>query len=339
MAKFPWLFGSRTNNSLMNFHGRNWLPSDRADADDIRYCFRILLGREPSAEEVPGHFSRVGEPLASVVAGYLGSLEFQRRGLSTARVTPALELVRFDNFSIWADRDDLDVGAHLRDDTYEPHVTAKIKSFLKPGMTFVDVGANIGYYTMLGAALVGDAGKVIAVEPNQSNVKMIEASRRENAFQHVRIIQCAAGSEHGILALYAAHSNGMTETVPEALTSLFTCTTVAQFELDSVLNNLARLDLIKIDVEGREFDALLGAAQIIDRFRPTIISEFAPTMMQGTYGTKGIDYLSWLIRKGYVLEVVGGHILPASDPSVIMENFAASGCDHIDVLATPALRS
>ena len=59
-------------------------PDERgllATSEDIRACFRLILGREPSAEEWPGHSSHAGTPLEAVVHGYLTSLEFQRRNL------------------------------------------------------------------------------------------------------------------------------------------------------------------------------------------------------------------------------------------------------------------
>lgn len=122
---------------------REALPPDRATADDIRYCFRLLLGREPNPEEVRGHFARVGEPLASVVASYLGSRGFQRREL-LAPSKGARELVRSDSFSIWVDRNDLDIGAHFSPGSYEPHVTAEIKTRLKAGMGNVNCSVSAG---------------------------------------------------------------------------------------------------------------------------------------------------------------------------------------------------
>ena len=62
---------------------------------------------------------------------------------------------------------------------WEPHVTAEIESALKPGKWFLDVGANIGYFTLLGAARVGSAGRVFAFEPNPGNVRQLRYNVRQ----------------------------------------------------------------------------------------------------------------------------------------------------------------
>ena len=61
----------------------------------------------------------------------------------------------------------------LHNRTYEPHVTAFMRRQLKPGMNVIDVGANIGYFTVLASKLVGDTGSVLAFEPNSENARLI----------------------------------------------------------------------------------------------------------------------------------------------------------------------
>jgi tRNA A58 N-methylase Trm61 len=123
----------------------------------------------------------------------------------------AIELLHLAKFDLYVARDDLAVSAMLRQDgIYEPHVTAVLERHVRPGMFVVDIGANIGYLTMYLAMLVGPSGRVVAVEPNPENVVLIEASRRANGFDQVSILQCAAGSENGLLTLNVMHCNGMT---------------------------------------------------------------------------------------------------------------------------------
>ncbi|MBV9812943.1 MAG: FkbM family methyltransferase, partial [Acetobacteraceae bacterium] len=170
-----------------------------ANESDIVSCFRLLLGRAPNREEWRGHVSRVGEPLAGVVASYLNSLEFTRRGLLAQDALRRVETSQLEGFAIFTYADDAAIGRHVSADNYERDVTAVIRRLLRPGMGVIDVGANIGYFTMLAASLVGSTGYVIAIEPNPDNAKLLEASRRANGFSHVTVCQTAAGRDTGLL--------------------------------------------------------------------------------------------------------------------------------------------
>ena len=84
-----------------------------ATSEDIFYCFRLLLGRNPNPEEWPGHSSRVGEDLENVVSGYVTSREFSERGLLNKTYHDQVDLVRLPRFSLFASNDDLAVGRHV----------------------------------------------------------------------------------------------------------------------------------------------------------------------------------------------------------------------------------
>jgi FkbM family methyltransferase len=307
-----------------------------ATAADIFHCFRLLLGRPPNPEEWRGHVSRAGEPLDGVVASYVNSLEFARRGLLEARV-PEIERVALDGFSIFVAPSDAAVGRHVRADNYERDVTAVFRRLLRPGMGVIDIGANIGYFTMLSASLVGAEGFVLAIEPNPRNARMLEASRRANGFAQIVLSQTAAGRDTGLLVLNTSHSNGTTSAPPDAAERLWDCETVASLRVDALVPPARRIDLIKADVEGAEYNALLGAAGVIARDRPTIISEFSPGLMPGISGISGPDYLRWLGGLGYRLAVIepDGTQRAAAGPEAVMDAHAARGTDHIDIVATP----
>ena len=308
----------------------------RADALDIFYCFRLLLGRLPNREEWPGHSSRAGEPLDQVVASYANSLEFSRRGLLSPTSLGAVSLARLPGFAIYTEADDAAVGRHVRVDNYEADVTALFRALLRPGAHVLDLGANIGYFTMLSASLVGPSGSVIAVEPNPSNARLAEASRRANGYDNVTVAQVAAGSRAGLLALHRAHSNGTTSPPPDEASALLEADTVGCVRAETLVPAGRRIDLIKVDVEGAEYLALGGCTGLIARDRPRIVTEFSPSLMPGISGISGPDYLRWLQRLGYRLGVVepDGSTRPA-DPAAIMAEHARRGTDHLDLLAEP----
>ena len=224
-----------------------------ATADDILACFRLLLGRLPHREEWRGHAMRVGEPLETVVGSYVNSLEFSRRGLGDPGALGLVELARLPAFSIYTETDDAAVGRFVRSDNYEADVTAVFRRFVQPGWHVLDLGANIGYFTMLSAALVGPSGSVMAIEPNPNNARLIEASRRVNGFSQVRVVQVAAGREAGLLVLHRAHSNGTTSAAPDDTAGLIASETVACVRVDGIVPRGRRIGLIKADVEGAEY--------------------------------------------------------------------------------------
>ena len=310
-----------------------------ASPEDIFYCFRLLLGRCPNPEEWPGHSSRVGEELENVVSSYVTSREFAERGLLTKTYRDEVELARLPRFSLFVSRDDLAIGRHvLRGDPYEPGIAAVFDRYVKPGMAIVDIGANIGYQTMLLASLVERSGLVVAVEPNPENIKLLEASRRVNGFDQVLVIQAAAGRRTGVLALNVSHSNGMTAALPSDLDAIFAARPVACFALDDILPQDRPLDFVKIDVEGAELNALIGLSKTIARDRPVIVSEFNPGMLPGISYCSGPEYLCFLIAQGYRIGVIGqdGSEEPfGTDVDGVMDAYARSGVELIDIIATP----
>ena len=309
---------------------------DRAEAADILGCFRLILGRLPNREEWPGHAMQVGEPLEGVVASYVKSLEFSRRGLLEPSTLGRVELARLPGFSIYTQGEDMAVGRHVRADDYEPDVSALFRARLRPGDHVLDLGANIGYFSMLSASLVGPGGSVIAVEPNPSNARLLEASRRANGFDNVLVVQVAAGLSPGLLVLNRSHSNGTTSVVPGDVASLLDAETVGCVRADTVVPPNRRISLIKADVEGAEYLALGGCTATIRRDRPLIVTEFSPSLMPGISGISGPAYLDWLVGLGYRLGVVeaDGSARPAT-PDAVMREHAARGTDHLDLLAEP----
>ena len=310
---------------------------NRTTQEDVYYCFRLLLGRNPNPEEWPGHSARAGEDLASVVSSYVTSREFAQRGLTSKTYQDRVELVHLPRFSIFASGEDLAVGRCIvADHVYEPGISALLERYVQPGMAVVDIGANIGYLTMLLASLVGKTGQVIAVEPNPENVRLLEASRRVNGFVQVRVLAVAAGREIGVLALHVSHSNGMTGELPAESDAILGSRLVPSFPLDAILPKDQRISLIKLDAEGAEYNALLGLSETIARDRPIIVSEFSPGTLPGISHCTGPEYLAFLISHGYQIGVIGpegAETWFGSDVDGVMDAYSRGGVDHIDIVA------
>lgn len=309
----------------------------RADEADILACFRLLLGRNPNPEEWAGHSGRAGEPLDAIVGSYLNSLEFTRRRLLAPAEKAAPAIAEHDGFRIYASADDSAVGRHVLGGSYEPEVTAVFRDVLRPGMGVVDIGANIGFFTMLSASLVGPSGAVLAIEPNPRNARQAEASRRLNGFENVTILQVAAGRDTGLLAINTSYTNGTTSALGDG--PVWDAETVACLAVDRVIPHAPPVGLLKLDVEGAEYSALLGCKALIQRDRPIIVLEFAPGQLTGISGVTGEHLLAWLVAQGYTLEVIAaeGPTMPVGqDTAAVMQAYEDRGTDHIDILARPA---
>jgi FkbM family methyltransferase len=312
--------------------------SAKASITDIFYCFRLLLGRSPHLEEWSGHSAQAGQDLDAVVGAYANSLEFALRlaQFRKGNMTGQVNLVILDDFKIYARESDQDVGKPIIEHgIYERHLTAVFKRYLGRGMNVLDVGANIGYFTMLSAALVGPAGSVVAIEPNGSNTRLIEASRRANAFEHVTIVQAAAGRNWELLVLNSTYSNGTTSRPSADLEGLLDAVTVPSIRIDDLVGPDKHIDFIKIDVEGAEYNALVGARQTIQRCHPVIASEFSPGMMVGISGISGAEYLNFFVQQGYSLHVVeaSGSLYDCEkNVQKVLDAYEQSRVDHIDLL-------
>ena len=311
--------------------------ADQATPEDIIACFRLLLGRAPNREEWRGHSAKAGQALPGVVAGYVNSLEFARRGLLRLDHLGQLTLTELPGFSIYAAAADDAVGRHVQAGVYEPEVAAVFRGILGPGMGVIDLGANIGYFSMLSAFLVGEQGWVLAVEPNPANAKLLEASRQANGFDHVTVCQVAAAAAPGLLALHASGSNGTTAGLPDDVDALLAAVTVPCVRVDSLLQADRQVHLIKADVEGAEYNALRGCTGVIARDHPHLVTEFSPGLLPGISGISGPEYLRWVAGLGYRISVIqpDGSVGPPQDADAIMAEHDARESDHLDLLASP----
>jgi FkbM family methyltransferase len=302
---------------------------------DVWYCFRLLLGRYPSEREWSSHSSKVGTELTQVVGSYLNSPEFQNRRLLHADAKPeGVQLVQLQGFQMYASPCDTYIGAGiLRSLVHEPAVTRVFREYIKPGMGVLDVGANIGYFTLLAASLVGSEGSVYAFEPSPANAKMLCASQKANRFDNIVIVQAAATDQPGLLKYFPELTNGSVASLAaESPQDIFSAETVPGVRLDDNLPPEVRIDFMKMDVEGYEFKAAQGAMQTIRRNRPIIVTEFSPLTLRTCCGVAGEEFLRLFIDLGYQAHTIEESRVTPATIQQVMSHFERSGLDHIDLL-------
>lgn len=315
---------------------------DTATESDILYCFRLLLGRNPKEYEWPGHSIRVGQTLDSLVRDYINSEEFAGRRLLD-RNAANVELVQLPKFKMYASRDDTFIGkVIIESQAYEPHVARIFQEYLRPGMVVLDIGANIGYFSLLAASLVGQNGFVYSWEPSSANARMLYASQLVNGFHNIQIVQAAATEITGLLGYFRSSSNGnVAEVGKEQRDGVFgaddvlATETVMGLRIDDFLPKNAAVGFVKIDVEGFEFKALNGAREMLERCRPVIVSEFSPVSLQHASGVSGREYLGFFASRGYDFSFVSDSGPVAGSIDDMLGYFEQSGTDHIDILLRP----
>jgi FkbM family methyltransferase len=308
-----------------------------ATARDVLSCFRLLLGRNPNPDEWRGHALFAGSRLDEVVATYLNSQEFKQRGLLKQSFAE-IRLLELDDFSIFVDINDKAVGGPLcAHRSYEGYVSGVFRQCLRPGMTVVDVGANIGYYTLLAARSVGEAGKVFAVEPSATNVRLLLASCEANRFANVEVYMAGASDTVGIARLNPSFSTASTSSVAPRIEELFSYDITPVYPLDRLLPRDVPVDVVKIDIDGSEMLAMRGATEMLARSRPVIFSEFAPSFLQTYSRVTGEEYLRHFLDLGYRVTVLdpAGEIPCGDDVGKVMGLFSKAMSTHIDLVLRP----
>jgi FkbM family methyltransferase len=187
----------------------------------------------------------------------------------------------------------------LGGETYEAETITWLRGVLKPGMTAVDVGANVGQISLEMAQLVGPTGRVVAIEPSPGNVRFLRAHVAANGFNDRVIVveaACSAG-ESGELVLEVASGDLDSIQNGPQLKSLglkrnplhigkpSTEVRVLTRSLDSLCDELGlSVDVLKVDVEGAEVEVFSGARACLSRFRPRIIFGFHPFAFENPAG-------------------------------------------------------
>ena len=190
--------------------------------------------------------------------------------------------------------------------TFEPYCLPFVRGCANAGGTIVDVGANIGFYTIESALVVGPAGRMISIEAAKPHVAALRHNIDLNALNNVSLIDIAVGDRTGKATLaLPLEANLGSFTVGQVNSNETYHVEVRR--LDDVLAdlNVHSLDLIKMDIEGSEFRALSGAEETLKRFRPAILIELnevalgrcgaSSSQVKVLLGQAG--YLGWIIKR------------------------------------------
>ena len=208
----------------------------------------------------------------------------------------ARRVINVDDFSLAIDAmDSLGLGQGR---AFEPEILAALQRWVRRGDTVVDIGANIGYFTAHLARLVGADGCVHAFEPDPANFALLAENMRANKLTWVQLHQAAVGAQAGQATLHISEYNGGMHRLYDSVCCTGPGLDVAVRTVDQLLAG-SRIDLIKIDIEGYEPAALMGAQACL-RANPEmkIVSEYCPASMLEAGGLPSA-MLNWLREQGF----------------------------------------
>jgi FkbM family methyltransferase len=241
--------------------------------------YALALRRRPRSTPTPG-WSFAGEFYVerrwlALRRGALWERALEK-GLKVPLVVPWLEGTRVET----ALGTDTSLCVYVAG-SFEPNEFAFLRRTLRPGMTFVDIGANEGLFTLFAARRVGGAGRVIAVEPSDRERRILDRNVARNGLANVTVVPHALAAESGTAELLIAPGrHGLHNTLGNFIYAYegeiaVARQTVAVETLDGLQQRLAlgRVDVMKIDVEGAEVKVLTGGRRLLSTSRPILLVE------------------------------------------------------------------
>ncbi|WP_329066372.1 FkbM family methyltransferase [Streptomyces sp. NBC_01429] len=204
---------------------------------------------------------------------------------------------------------------------WEPHMTRWLQGRLRPGDTFVDVGANIGYYSVLAAGLVGAEGRVVAIEASPAFHQRLLQHTQLNGCDNVRAVNGAVSDSRKTLTFVLASSANMgaNSIVP------YDGPAESSFEIEALplpelltVEEITSARVIKIDVEGAEGPVVRGMVPLLDKLRPDaeITVEVTPDRM-ALLGDSAEELLRTMRDHGFHVYRLANDYAPESYPAAI----------------------
>ncbi len=196
---------------------------------------------------------------------------------------------------------------------WEPAVTQWVSARLRPGDVFIDVGANIGYFSLLAAKSVGETGKVVAIEASPVIFSLLQHNLSLNQTHQVRAVNIAVADQPGKIALFHGTDYNSGETTTISGQGLDFHGEVDALPLTAILepDELQRARLIKIDIEGGEWSAICGIFACLPDLSPVLewIIEMHPAQLQAL-GRSGDDIVTLFASAGYHAYHLQNYALP-----------------------------
>ncbi len=283
---------------------------------------RMLRQKTGILKFIPGMLYSILRRIGDRVAYYCPAFAFQLFCVKDVRVSIILTEIHGNKMYLYA-HDRSVTPSLLKNGIYEKYTTEVFKSSIKADMTVVDIGANIGYFTLIAAKLVGPAGKVYAFEPEPHNYELLTKNVLINHYDNIASIPKAVSNKTGEAELFVdrinlgGHSLSEDTVLEKAGYLKIEAVTLDDF-FGKTVGNLA-IDVMKIDAEGAEGIILEGAEKVL-KHDLKIFMEFLPRGLKNM-GTDPLGLLRRLQGLGFKINIIDelNRCVRQEEPTKIIE--------------------
>ena len=216
------------------------------------------------------------------------------------------KILKIEEGQLELDQSDVAVSGLLALGSFEETEVKMFREKLEIGMTVIDVGANIGYYTIITGKRVGVNGRVLAFEPEENNFSLLSRNISLNKLNNVTVFKIALANKSGEESLYLDNDNKGHHSLSSQKSRTEKIVLVRTDTLDNILEKYGspKVDLIKMDIEGAECLALEGMAKTLAiNLDLILLTEFYPQAIR-RLGRSPLQFLKNLVKLGFFLSEI-----------------------------------
>ena len=273
----------------------------------IARLYNQHLNRDPTQQETENWKKELNNNLSllEIRDKIANSLEANHNQKSKKIITQKITKTTLDGHIFFLNPDDwVCIDTYAKTDSYDPGSTLLLKKLLKQNMNVINIGANIGYFTLLAARQVGPQGKVFAFEPFPKTVNLLQKNIDANGYSNVEVIPMAVSSKSGIAKLSTGGSslhNIISSTKIKEMTEI----EVPQISIDDfVSQKQIKIDFMIIDAEGSEPFILDGMKNTLKN-NPNLVMmiEFNPYTLN-LAGSSTTEFLKIISNNEYLMYLI-----------------------------------
>jgi FkbM family methyltransferase len=212
-----------------------------------------------------------------------------------------MQYIPFRIHGIWlfAHPKHIGIFQFLIQNDYENQSTKLFREKIKKNWVVVDLGAHVGYYSIIASNKLQGTGKVYSIEPDPQNYQLLLRNIHFNKLKNVVPLQVATADVSGVNFLYFSDQDPTEHRLVASKGKKETKIKVKQDTLDNIFKN-QKVDFIKLDVQGYEYKSLKGGQKIINKYHPLLLVEFWEEGLLAA-GDKPQTFFNFLIKNGYQL--------------------------------------
>lgn len=275
----------------------------KLDAEFVTWAYRILLEREPESVEVVERIVAKNLTPIEYVRNVLTCEEFSRKHIIETRISEAWCWAEVETLLLRVNLMDLYISWPVIENTFDRIETKYVHSVLKRGDYAMDIGANLGYYTILFASIVGAPGRVYSFEPMPHLYdSLMKSIQRNGLSSRVFSFNAALSETRGELEMFHAPGSrnwggasllADREAPPGHEVIKVTAGALSDFVVPK------RLDFVKIDVEGAEPQVIRGSMDVFSKYKPIVLSEIHVPLLKAVSNHTADDYVNLMESLGY----------------------------------------